>query len=160
MKKRLLILADLGHLKAFRLTYNAPGLKPKLELITTFSTQEASGRLKDKLTDSPEMFRSDAPPGNAQSVRSSGERHNMQLEFARRAVKEIGRQISDIILNEPDGEECILAARREIHGQLLDHIQPRARDRIVANWPEDLTNMPNGGLVGRVDKWEREPVEA
>ena len=83
MKKRLLILADLGHLKAFRLVYNAPGLKPKLELITTFSTHEASGRLQEKVTDVPEMFRSDAPPGNMQSVRSSGERHTMKQEFAR-----------------------------------------------------------------------------
>jgi hypothetical protein len=160
MKKRLLILADLGHLKAFRLVYNAPGLKPKLELISTFSTQEASGRLQDKVTDSPEMFRSDAPPGDIQSVRSSGERHNIELEFARRAVKEIGRRISEIVLSEPDAEECILAARKEIHGQLLDHIQPPARNRLIANWPEDLTNVPNGGLVDRIERWERELVGA
>ena len=160
MKKRLLILADLGHLKAYRLLYNAPGLRPKMELITTFNTQEASGRMKDKLTDSPQMFRSDAPPGDTQSVRSSGERHTMELEFARRAVKEIGQHISQIILHEPDAEECILSARKEIHGHLLDHIQPQARNRIVVNWPEDLTNLPTGALVDRVERWEREPVGA
>src|SRR3954453_2766532 len=160
MKKRLLILADLGHLKAYRLLYNAPGLKPKLELITTVSTQEASGRLRDKVTDSSEMHRSDAPPGNNQSVRSSGERHGMEQEFARRAAKEIGQHISEIILNEPDADECIFAATKEVHGQFLNHIQPQARNRIIANWPEDLTNVPNGALVDRIERWEREPVGA
>jgi len=158
MKKRLLILADLGHLKAFRLLYNAPGLKPKLELITTISTQEASGRLTDKLTDSPEHFRGDG--ANTQGVRSTGERHTMEQEFARRAVKEIGQHITEIVLKEPDADECILSARKEIHGQLLDHIQPQARNRITANWPEDLTNVPNGGLVERIERWERELVGA
>lgn len=158
MKKRLLILADLGHLKAYRLLYHAPGLKPKLELITTISTQEASGRLRDKLTDSPDHFRGDGV--NTQGVRSTGERHTMELEFARRAVKQIGQHISEIVRNERDVEECILSARKEIHGQLLDHIEPAARNRIIANWPEDLTNLPNGALVERVERWERELVGA
>jgi hypothetical protein len=159
MKKRLLILADLGHLKAYRLLYNAPGLKPKLELIGTFSTLEASGRMRDKVSDSPETYRADAAPGD-RGVRSSGERHNLGLELARRAVKEIGQQISELIGNQTEAEECIFAANREIHGQILDHIQPQARNKIIVNWPEDLTNVPNGDLVSRVEQWDKEGVGA
>jgi hypothetical protein len=157
MKKRLLILADLGHLKAYRLLYSAPGLKPKLELIKTFSTLQASGRLTDKLTDSPETYRGDA--GRNQSVRSSGERHNIELELQKRAVKELAHQISDIIRNEPD-IECLFAASKDTNSQILDHLPPNVRQRIVANWPDDLTNLPNGELVERVEEWERQAIGA
>jgi hypothetical protein len=158
MKKRLLILADLGHLKAYRLLYYAPGLKPKLELIETFSTQEASGRLRDKITDSPETFRGDA--ANSSGVRSSGERHNIILEFHRRAVKEIARHIDDLIRNEPDAEECLFAASKEIHNEVTEHLTPQERNRIIAHWHEDLTNLRNGDLVARVEEWEKQMVGA
>lgn len=159
MKKRLLILADLGHLKAYRLLYNAPGLKPKLELIGTFSTQEASGRLRDKLTDNPDLKRGDVA-GTMQGVTSDGERHNIDLEFERRAVKELARHISDIIRNEPGLEECLFSASREIHNGILEHLTQSARNRIVAHWHEDLINLPNGDLVRRVDEWEKQAVGA
>jgi hypothetical protein len=158
MKKRLLILADLGHLKAYRLLYRAPGLKPKFELIKTFSTQEANGRLRDKLTDSPETFRADA--AKSQGVRASGERHNIELEFQRRAVKELAREISQIIRNEPESQECLFAASKEINPHIVEHLDPQARAKIVANWHDDLINLPNGELVGRVFDWERQAVGA
>jgi hypothetical protein len=158
MKKRLLILADLGHLKAYRLLYRAPGLRPKLELIGTFNTQEASGKLKDKLTDSPETYRGDA--GKNQSIRSSGERHNINLELHRRAVKELARHISEIVRNEPDGEECIFAAIKDINNEIVDQLQPDVRGKIIANWPDNLTNVPNGQLVERIQQWEKQGVAA
>lgn len=158
MKKRLLILADLGHLKIYRLLYNAPGLKPKFELITNFSTQEASGRLRDKITDSPETFRGDA--GIGEGIRSSGERHNIKLEFHRRAIKEIAKEIGDVIRKEPDLEECLFAAGKEIHNQIIEHLAPQARGKIIAHWHEDLTKVPNGDLVERVEEWEKQAVGA
>ncbi len=158
MKQRLLILTDLGHLKVYRLLYSAPGLKPKLELIKTFSTAEASGRLADKLTDSPETYRGDA--GRNQSVRSSGERHNIELELEKRAVKELVRQIAGILLDETEALECIFAASKEISPQILQQLPPNARSRVVANWPDDLTNLPNGKLVERVEEWERQAIGA
>lgn len=159
MKKRLLILADLGHLKAYRLLYNAPGLKPKLELIGTFRTQEASGRLRDKLTDNPDLKRGDVA-GTQQGVTSDGERHNIDLEFERRAVKELARHINDIIGNEPGLEECFFAAARGQHNQIVEHLNPQARKKIIADWHEDLINLPNSELVRRVDEWEKQAVGA
>jgi len=157
MKKRLLILADLGHLKAFRLLYNAPGLKPKLDLIGSFSTSEASNRMRDKVTDNPGMFRGDA--SSSSGVRSSGERHNMELEFHRRAIKELAGHINDIVRHEPDLEECLFAATKEIHNQILEQLQPQVRSKIVSHWREDLTRIPNASLVQRVDEWDKQPVE-
>jgi hypothetical protein len=155
MKKRLLILADLGHLKAFRLLYNAPGLKPKLELIGTFSTTEASGRMRDKVTDSPDAKRGDVASAT-QGVTSDGERHNLSLEFQRRAQKQLGQQITDLVRNEADIEEWFFAAKNEINSHVLQHVPQSIRNKMIANWTEDLINIPNGELVHRVDEWEKQ----
>lgn len=159
MKKRLLILADLGHLKAYRLLYNAPGLKPKMELIGTFSTIEASGRLRDKLTDNPDLKRGDLA-GMQQGITSDGERHNIDLEFQRRAVKDLARQIGEIIRKEPGLDGCFFAAAKEPHNQIVEHLSAQARQQIIADWHEDLTNLPNGELVRRVDEWEKQAIGA
>jgi hypothetical protein len=155
MKKRLLILADLGHLKAFRLLYNAPGLKPKLELIETFSTHEASGRMRDKVTDSPDLKRGDLA-GTNQGVTSDGERHNIDLEFQRRAQKELGRHIAEIIRSESDIDEWFFSAKNGINSHVLQHVPQQLRNKMIANWTEDLINLPNGELVRRVDEWEKQ----
>jgi hypothetical protein len=159
MKKRLLILADLGHLKAFRLLYNAPGLKPKLELISTFSTPEASGRMRDKVTDSPDLKRGDVA-GTNQGITSDGERHNIDLEFRRRALKELGHQITEIVQHEPDLEECVFAASREIHNAVVELLSPQVRNKLVAEWSENLINAPHSELVRRVDDWQKQTVGA
>lgn len=159
MKKRLLILADLGHLKAYRLLYNVPGLKPKFELIDSFSTIEASGRLRDKLTDNPDLKRGDAS-STQQGVNSDGERHNIDLEFQRRAQKELGRRITEIVRKEPEAQEWFFAAKSSINSALLEHVPQQLRNGIVANWQDDLVNIPNGQLVQRVDEWEKQAVGA
>ena len=155
MEKRLLILADLGHLKAFRLLYNAPGLKPKLELIEHLSTAEASGRMRDKVTDSPDLKRGDVAATN-QGITSDGERHNINLEFQRRAQKELGRRITEIVGKDSEIEEWFFAAKNELNSHILQHVPQQLRDRMIANWTEDLTNLPNGELVRRVDDWEKQ----
>jgi hypothetical protein len=104
------------------------------------------------------MFRGDA--SSSSGVRSSGERHNIELEFHRRAIKELAGHINDIVRHEPDLEECLFAATNGIHNQILEHLQPEVRGKIISHWREDLTRIPNASLVQRVGDWEKQAVGA
>lgn len=115
--------------------------------------------MRDKVTDSPDLKRGDVAATN-QGITSDGERHNIDLEFRRRALKELGRQITEIIQNEPEVEECVFAAAREMHNAVLEHLSPAVRNKLVADWSENLINAPNSELVRRLEGWEKQAVGA
>jgi len=78
MKSTLVVLADLGCLKAFKLEKDHQYRTPHLEMLEQFENPEAYGRLVDKVTDYSGRF----PRGigtKAGGAMSDGERHNIQL---------------------------------------------------------------------------------
>src|SRR5579872_355264 len=100
MRNKLVVVADLGHLKAYRVEYDEASSHPRLELIGQLDTNGADGRLSDKLTDGAGRF---AGGGRGQhEIRASGERHNIVLEFERRAIGELVRQINRFVKQEAE----------------------------------------------------------
>lgn len=145
MRNKLVVVADLGHLKAYRVEYDELSSHPKLDLIANMATEEADGRISDKLTDQAGRFM-----GGRQlqhNVRAAGERHNIELEFERRAVGQLAKNINHIIKRANNGEPVYFAAHKEINHQILDHLDPMVRARIEKIVPEDLVKVSGHKLL-------------
>src|SRR5579862_3873213 len=93
---KLIILADLGRLKAYRVSRDALTGNSKLELIENLDLAEAHGRMLDKVSDKAGRFPVSAGSGGM----SIGENHNFALEQQRRLVRQLGDVINDVVKRE------------------------------------------------------------
>jgi protein required for attachment to host cells len=147
MKNTLVVVADLGCLKAFKLE-NGTAQTPRLELIEQFDNPEAHNRLVERVTDQSGRFhRGAAKPTNG-NVMSDGERHNIELEQRKRFVRELARRLNSIARGK-EIECCFLAASREINHQLVDELEPQVRAKIEKNLSADLTKLERAEILGR-----------
>src|SRR3954469_1412737 len=138
MTKTILVTADLGHLKAFRLKHDQQPGRPKMEVIQTETTQ-ATRHLSDLVTDQAGQFRKGSFPAGP-SERSDGEPHNLALERRRRALKALARDINRLITQErPD--EWFLAAGPEINKPLVEALANQVRGRMRKNVDANLTKV-------------------
>jgi len=141
MKNTLLVVADLGGFKAFRLENNQDQLNrtPRLQLLEQFENAQAHDRLVDKVSDLSGRF----PRGTGSKgtgAMSDGERHNIALETRKRLVRQLAHRIN-VLARAQEIERCLLAASREINHQLLEELEPQVRLKIIKNVPADLTKM-------------------
>src|SRR5947209_1278164 len=139
MIKTVLVTADLGHLKAYRLTkQGSESGRPSIEVIQTEST-DATSHLSEVVTDQAGQFRKGSFPSGPTN-RSDGEPHNLALERRRRALKAIARDISRLIAREKP-QEWILAAGKEINHRLLQALDKGVRGKLKKNVPANLTKL-------------------
>jgi hypothetical protein len=144
----LLVVADLGGYKAFRLENNN-NLKhsPRLELMEQFTNPQAHGRLVDRVSDQAGRFPR-APGGRAVGAMSDGERHNIELESRKRFIREIAQRLNALARSQ-DVDRCFLAASREINHPLLEELDAKVRAKIVKNIPADLTKLGATDILSR-----------
>lgn len=136
----LLVVADLGGFKAFKLENNNHlNRTPRLELLDHFENVQAHDRLVEKVTDLSGRFPRGMRLKNSGAM-SDGERHNIQLESRKRQVRQMAQRLNELGRN-PDVERCFLAASREINHQLLEELDQKVRAKIVKNVPADLTKL-------------------
>ena len=145
MRNKLVVVADLGHLKAYRLEYDELSTTPRLELIENLATGEADGRVSHKLTDEAGRFA--GGQRGRHEIRASGERHNIQLEFERRAVSQLAESINRVVKSQRDNQPVYLALHKEINHQILAKLEPGVRARIEKVVPEDLTKVNGSKLL-------------
>jgi hypothetical protein len=144
MKSTLLIVTDLGCLKAYRVVDGQLNRSPHLELVEEFTNAEAHDKLVDKVTDLAGRFpRSSGTQGGM----ADGERHNIQLEFRRRVVGQLAQRLN-ALARPPEIEQCLLAASKEINHALLEKLEPPVRAKIQKNLPADLTKVERAELWG------------
>lgn len=137
MKNTLVLVTDLGGFKAYRLENNQPISSPRLELLEEYRDTEAHRRLVEEVSDLAGRFpRRTSTPGAAGAM-SDGERHNIQLEKRKRGVRKLAGRL-DSLMQDPQIEQCYLAASREIMNPLLQELSPGARSKIGMNIPADL----------------------
>jgi len=140
----VIIAANLGHLKAFRVAETPMGTR-RLELIKEIEFPEAHGRIQDRITDMAGRF----PGGDGTGLSvANGEALKAELEVQRRLIKLVAEQIEGI-LNSERPEYWHLAATSEIHQALLKELLPELRQRIVRHVQSDLTNVPAPELLAR-----------
>ncbi len=145
MKNKLVVVADLGHLKAYKVEYDEISTNPKFELIANVNTDEADGRLSDKLTDEAGRFHG-GQRGQSE-IRANGERHNIELEFERRAICHLAKTVNRVVSKDTEGQPVYFAAIKEINHQILEKLDPAVRARIEKVVPEDLTKVNGSKLL-------------
>jgi hypothetical protein len=147
MKNTLVVVADLGCLKAFRLE-NGVTQTPRLELVEQFDVPDAHDRLIERVTDlSGRFHRGATKPGNG-NVTSDGERHNIELEQRKRMVRQLASRLNSLARTQ-EVERCLLAVSREINHQLVDELEPEVRAKIEKNLTADLTKLERADILKR-----------
>lgn len=141
MTKILLVVLDLGQLKAYRLE-KTPLNTPRLVQIEELELQEAHERLLERLTDQAGRWR--VP--NERMAMSYGERQKIDLEFKKRLMKQHAQSLHRL-LNTPDVDECYLATPKDIHHLIMEELEPRLRSKITKLIPCDLTKVDKSELL-------------
>jgi hypothetical protein len=146
MRNKLVLVSDLGCLKAYKVDYDGVSTNPRVELIEEVTTEEADGRLSDKVTDEAGRFAGGERGHHV--VRAYGERHNIVLELERRAIDYLAGKLNQIVKdNKNDDRSVYFAAVKEINNQIVDRLEPAVRMQIEKNVPEDLTKVQGTKLL-------------
>lgn len=137
----LLVVADLGGFKAYKLETNNNSLNhtPRLALLEQFSSRQAHDRLVDRMSDLSGRFPRRTGPGTGGAM-SDGERHNIELEARKRLIRALAHKLN-ILAGRDDIDRCFLAASKEINHPLLEELNPQVRAKVAKNVPADLTKL-------------------
>jgi len=128
MNQKLIIVADLGLLRAYREIQNPTDRKARLELIAELKPEAAHEKLSDQVSDQAGRF----PRGGgaiATGNLSAGEQLHQEAEQENRLVGQLADKI-DSLLADDQVSRCALAASAPIHRQLLEALSPKARVKI------------------------------
>lgn len=141
MTDKLIVVADLGRVKAYRVTRDDMSTSSRLELVDDVELTEAHGRLLEKVTDKAGRF-----PGNGTGPggMSIGENHNLGLETERRLLKKVAERIDALVKNE---RGWYLAAVKEINPRVVESLSPGARATLQKNVSADLIKTPKDQLL-------------
>src|SRR5689334_9513562 len=96
MKETLVVVTDLGCLKAYKMDKSESYSTPRLELIDKFENPEVHRRLVDKVSDLSGRFPRGTGNSNMTGAMSDGERHNIELESRKRAVRQLAGRVNTL----------------------------------------------------------------
>ena len=147
MNNTLLIVADLGLLRAFRETQNAADRQPHLELIEELELEGAHQKLSDQLTDKAGRFPRGRGAKNISGDLSGGESLHSENEQNRRLIAQLVERI-DTLLADARVSGCSLAVSGAIHKQVLEALAPKTRAKIVQSLASNLTKTDPQELAG------------
>ena len=144
MDRIIIITADLGHFKAYRVTEDPTDISPRVTLIESYDSIEGHGKLGDKLSDTGGRFRRSG--GKDEVAKGSGERHNIEREMEKKLSKMIAKDIDALIENE-NCNEWYLASGKKINRIIIDNLKPEVKDRLVKNITADLTGVGKSEIL-------------
>ncbi len=144
MDRIIIITADLGHFKAYRVTQDPPDISPRVTLIESYDSIEGHGKLGDKLSDASGRFRRSG--GKDEVAKGSGERHNIEREMEKKLSKMIATDIDALIENE-DCDEWYLASGKKINRKIIDNLKPDVKERLVRNIIANLTGVGKSEIL-------------
>ena len=134
---KIIILADLGNLRAFRLSpQNNDPLSP----------HKGPANI-EKIELPAEEWNSDRPGGfpqgrsvNETTAVSSGENHHEKANNEKKRIAFLAKEI-ETILSQEDSKLWCLAAPKAINKRLVDQITPETRKFLSTNLQADLTHI-------------------
>jgi hypothetical protein len=147
MNKTLLIVADLGLLRAYRETQNVADRQPHLELIEELKPESAHQKLSDQVTDQAGRFPRGGGGANIPGDLSAGESLNAEAEQNRRLISQLALRINALLAN-PEVTRCSIAISGAIHNQLLEAIDPKARAKFGQVLASNLAKTDPNELLG------------
>jgi hypothetical protein len=144
MGKTIIIVADLGRVKAYRVTKDPLEISPRITLIDSYDSIEGHGKLGDKLSDAAGRFRRGG--GKNETAKGVGERHNIVLETEKKIIKWIAKNIGDLL----DSEKCekwYLAAGKKINNQIVANLKPEVKARLDKNIAANLSRIEKSEIL-------------
>ncbi len=135
MTDKLIVLADLGRVKAYRVTYDMITSKAQVDMVYDCEFLEAHTRV----TDSAGRY---ATMGTAGA--STRESHGLWEETERRLVRMVGEKIGELVSGE---KYWYLAAPENINARLMAHLRQPAREGLVKNLAADLVKVRKQELL-------------
>jgi len=147
MKNTLVLVTDFGGFKAFRLENDHPHSSPRLELLEEYEDAQAHRRVVEEVTDQAGRFRRKIGRRGGAAM-SDGEQHNMALEKRKRGVRKLAGRL-DSLMQNPEIEQCFLAASREIMNPLMQELSANSRSKIGMNIPADLMKVSKAELLSK-----------
>lgn len=141
--KRLLIVADLGRMKAYRITKNDddPTTSPAFEDIKDVDLENRHSKVSERFTYQAGRM------SHGVGANSVGERHQEEAEAHSHQLRAIADQIDAVAIGGDD--EICLAAPKTIMAKLLELLNDKVRNRIIKNLPLDLVKLPKRELLQR-----------
>ncbi|WP_193212053.1 host attachment protein [Luteolibacter marinus] len=139
----MIIVADLGRMKAYRITRDElqPGTSPAFEDIADVDLENQHSRVSDRVTDKAGRF------GHGPGGIAVGERHNEESEAEEQQLQAIAGKINEVASN---GDGSIhLAAPRTMLRRLLEALNPSVRQRVHRDLPLNLVKAPKLELLER-----------
>lgn len=146
--EKLVVLADMGRLVAYKVTSDPDGLdSPRVEMVRCMECPDAHTKTSDKVSDSSGRFRRSGRVDNGTRA-SFGDRHGMKTESRKRLVRNAADQIDSILMEEgmPPWD---LAAGSGMNSLLLDYLSPEAISRLRNNLKANLTHLDKPGVLSR-----------
>lgn len=141
----LVIVADLGKLKAFRIVKDPMKLaSDKVEMIREICTQEPHAKASDKFADSAGRFYLGG--GTAGTAAGYGEPHAIESEEERRAIKLLADTISALVQKE-GCKKWHVALDKSINHQVLAILPPEIKARLAGNVNANLTKTDKARIM-------------
>ena len=142
---RIIIAVGLGHFKAYRVTKTPTG--NKIDLIESYDSVEAHGKLFDRVTDQAGRFKLGGGKGAAAKAKGYGEPHNFELETEKKLIKMLAKDINSLITREKS-TKWHLAAAKNINNQIVENLEPAVKSRLDKNITVNLTNTRKAEIAG------------
>ncbi|MEI8341424.1 MAG: host attachment protein [Verrucomicrobiota bacterium] len=142
MADKLIVLADLGRMKAFRVTRDEMSKTPKLDVVGEFDNADSHVRLVDKVSDKAGRF----PGTNGSGAMSNGENHNLKSESERRSIKQLSESINRLVEKEAP-TLWYFAASKEINQKIVEELSSGVRSKLKKIVTADLTKVTKAELL-------------
>jgi hypothetical protein len=136
---RIVILADLGHFRAFSLTKTDHGRTQVADLVQ-FDSVQARESISERVSDRRGNF-----PGSG-----SGEAHNLETEHEKRLIKEVADSIKQVLATNKH-RAWDLAAPPAINARLLEELGPDLKTKLRQNLTADLSKIGKAELLRRFE---------
>ena len=142
MNAKMVILADLGFVKAYKLARTPKGTA-HLDLLEQVVLEEAHHRLVESVT---ALSARRAPPTQPNRAAPLDDAHNRELETQRRLIKEIVAHVERLSQNQPEWGICF-AAPNEINHLVVGELTRKVKGRIQVNLSRDLVKADKPQLL-------------
>lgn len=141
---KIIIVADRGHFKAYRVSKEDPLESPRISLAASYDTLEGHGKMSEKVTDRAGRF--GLSGGKEGAAKGFGEAHAMEQEKNKKLVRMIADNINSMI-SRTKCDVWYLAAASHINRQITENLKPKVLSKLDKNVTADLTKVDKSEIL-------------
>lgn len=146
MQTTVIIVADAGLLKAYRISQKSLTHKHKAELVKSIYYEDAHTKISQLVSDRAGRFRGSGR--KTDQTRAAGEEHNMFLDLEKKIVKHLAKDIESIV-RYIAADIYHLALSVKLYRPVLEALRKDIRSKVKKTVNADLTKETVGKLRER-----------